>query len=210
MPEHTSAGWQAPRKAEIHLKNWRVVVQVVWTEQACQTLYNISSSAGRRCQQMDTNHICGAGLHLVNRVLVTCALLISWLSSTLANCILAIGVWMDCIQVSLIFVGRIMIQNRCISVSYILISCILNSFILMKCISVDYILISCILARLIVVNCILILEQLYLDQMYLSCYILISYILVSCILVGCILISCILVGCILGRRSVWHQQMPRT
>ena len=71
MPEHTSAGWQAPRKAEIHLKNWRVVVQVVWTEQACQTLYNISSSAGRRCQQMDTNHICGAGLHLVNRVLVT-------------------------------------------------------------------------------------------------------------------------------------------
>ena len=83
-------------------------------------------------------------------------MLISWLSSTLVNCKLAIGVWVDCIQVSLIFVGRILILEQ------------LYLDHLIRSISVDYILISCILASRIVVSCILILEQLYLDQMYLS------------------------------------------
>ena len=83
-------------------------------------------------------------------------MLISWLSSTLVNCKLAIGVWVDCIQVSLIFVGRILILEQ------------LYLDHLIRSISVDYILISCTLAGRIVVSCILILEQLYLDQMYLS------------------------------------------
>ena len=83
-------------------------------------------------------------------------MLISWLSSTLVICNLAIGVWVDCIQVSLIFVGRILILEQ------------LYLDHLIRSISVDYILISCTLAGRIVVSCILILEQLYLDQMYLS------------------------------------------
>ena len=81
-------------------------------------------------------------------------MLISWLSSTLVICNLAIGVWVDCIQVSLIFVGRILILEQ------------LYLDHLIRSISVDYILISCILAGRIVVSIPHICHFFYTDRIF--------------------------------------------